>query len=44
MLNSPCEICGTSSLPSCGTISIVSRNNSERAAENLDPMRAAPSG
>ena len=42
MLNSPCEICGTSSLPSCGTISIVEQEQRERAAENLDPMRQRP--
>ena len=35
MLNSPCEICGTSSLPSCGTISIVSRNSASAPPRTL---------
>ena len=35
MLNSPCEICGTSSLPSRGTISIVTRNSTSAPPSTL---------
>ena len=41
-LNSPCEICGISSLPSRGTSSIVTQEQRERAAEHLDSMLERP--